>query len=375
MLSPPKFFHKKRINILIIKYYMIIYAVLVVFLSGCSNDPPVYSKPPPAVYDLPVAQVKIQNIPVYSSTIGSVISDARIEISSRITGFINKITVHEGMTVSIGQLLICLDDSDVEGAIDQIRSTVAKANSTLLDAETDVKRFKTLFARGTVSDNALRKVCLQRDVARESMSEARAALKAAIAQRKYTRVLSPVNGVVVNRHKRVGDLATTGIPILTIESDQALLFNTYVPESRIAHIKINDIVSVYIDALAINFEGRVSRIVPSGDSVSRRYQVKIITPVIDGLLPGMFGRSKFLISHNKSPVVKKSDIYVRGGLTGVFLLDQENRIRFRWLRTAREWPDRLEVSAGLSGGERIIAGHFPELREGDVVREAGQDER
>ena len=360
---------------MLIKYYMIVYAVLVVFLSSCSNDPPVYSKSPPAVYGLPVTQVKIENIPVYYSTIGSVISDARIELSSRITGFINKITVHEGMTVSTGQLLISLDDSDVEGAINQTMSTVAKANATLLDAETDVKRFEALFARGSASDNALRKVCLQRDIARDSLGEAKAVLKTAISQRKYTRILCPVNGVVINRQKRVGDLATPGIPILTIESDQALLFNTYVPESRMAHIRVNDIVSVDIDALAINFEGQVSRIVPSGDPVSRRYQVKITTPVIDGLLPGMFGRSKFLISYHKSPVVKKSNIYVRGGLTGVFLLDKENRIRFRWLRIARQWPDRLEVSTGLSGGERIIAGQFPELREGDIIKEAGKDER
>ena len=360
---------------MLIKYYMIVYAVLVVFLSSCSNDPPVYSKSPPAVYGLPVTQVKIENIPVYYSTIGSVISDARIELSSRITGFINKITVHEGMTVSTGQLLISLDDSDVEGAINQTMSTVAKANATLLDAETDVKRFEALFARGSASDNALRKVCLQRDIARDSLGEAKAVLKTAISQRKYTRILCPVNGVVINRQKRVGDLATPGIPILTIESDQALLFNTYVPESRMAHIRVNDIVSVDIDALAINFEGQVSRIVPSGDPVSRRYQVKITTPVIDGLLPGMFGRSKFLISYHKSPVVKKSNIYVRGGLTGVFLLDKENRIRFRWLRIARQWPDRLEVNAGLSGGERIIVGQFPELREGDIIKEAGKDER
>jgi len=360
---------------LIIKYYMIICAVLVVFLSGCSNDPPVYSKPPPAVYNFPVVQVKIENIPVYYSTIGSVISDARIELSSRITGFINKITVHEGMTVSTGQLLISLDDSDVEGAINQTMSTVAKAKATLIDAETDVKRFDALFARGSASDNALRKVCLQRDIARDSLGEAKAALKTAISQRKYTRILCPVNGVVINREKRVGDLATSGIPILTIESDQALLFNTYVPESRMANIRVNDIASVDIDALAINFEGRVSRIVPSGDPVSRRYQVKITTPVLDGLLPGMFGRSKFLISHHKSPVVKKSNIYVRGGLTGVFLLDQKNSVRFRWLRIARQWPDRLEVSAGLSGGEKIIAGQFPELREGDIVKEAGKDEK
>ena len=354
---------------------IIICFVLSILLSGCSKDPPVYSKTPPSVYQFPVTEVKIKNIPVYYSTIGSVVSDARIEISSRITGFINNITVHEGMSVSSGDLLINLDSSDIEGAINQINSTVAKCTAALLDAETDVKRFNALFERGSASDNSLRKALLQRDIARDNLNEAKAALQTAISQRKYTRIICPVDGVVVNRYKRAGDLATPGIPILTIESAQTLFFNTYVPESHIADIGIGDVAPVDIDALKKSIEGHVARIVPSGDPVSRSYQVKIITPVIDGLLPGMFGRAKFLISHHKSPVVKKSHIYVRGGLTGVFLLDQDHRVRFRWLRIARQWSDSLEVSAGLTGGELIVAGYFPELREGDIVRETGVDER
>jgi RND family efflux transporter MFP subunit len=354
---------------------IIICFVLSILLSGCSKDPPVYSKTPPSVYQFPVTEVKVENIPVYYSTIGSVVSDTRIEISSRITGFINNITVHEGMRVHSGKLLIIIDNSDVEGAINQIKSSVAKCTGILIDAETDVERFNALFTHGCVSDNTLRKVLLQRDIARNNLDEAKASLQTAISQRKYTRIICPVNGVVVNRQKRAGDLATPGVPILTIESAQALLFDTYIPESYMANIGVGDEVSVDIDALEKSFKGNVARIVPSGDPASRSYQVKITIPVIDGLLPGMFGRAKFFISHHKSPVVKRTHICVRGGLTGVFLLDQDNSVKFRWLRIARQWQDNLEVSAGLTGGERIVAGHFPELREGDIVREAGVDER
>ena len=41
--------------------------------------------------------------------------------------------------------------------------------------------------------------------------------------------------------------------------------------------------------------------------------------------------------------------------------------RFRWLRTGREWPDRIEVTAGLAAGERIVAAVDPGLREGDRI--------
>ena len=54
-------------------------------------------------------------------------------------------------------------------------------------------------------------------------------------------------------------------------------------------------------------------------------------------------------------------------LTGVFVLDGEGRARFRWLRTGREWPDRVEVSAGLAADERFVAAVEPALRDGDRV--------
>jgi len=342
-------------------------SILLLLLTGCSSDSPVYSESTPKTFRLPTAEVKIEKIPVLYTTTGSVVSDARVDISSRITGFIKNIAVHEGDTVVMEQLLITLDEEDVEGAINRISATVSKAEAALRDAETDVKRYKALFASGSTSDNALRKVCLQRDVANDNLREAKAALQTAIWQRNYTRIVSPVNGIVVERQKRNGDLATPGFPILTVESAQALLFETYVPETRVANIQTGDKVTVDIDALAKTLKGTVKRIVPSGDPVTRRYLVKISMPVTDRLLPGMFGRVRYCAGYEEAPVISSSAFVVRGGLGGVFILDKQNRVRFRWLRIAREWPERLEVSAGLDGGEIIVATSQPDLREGDII--------
>ena len=341
--------------------------ILVFLLAGCSGDPPVYSKPPCKTFRLPTTKVKIEKIPTFFITTGSVVSDARVDVSSRITGFIKDIAVHEGDVVSMGQLLVTLDEEDVEGAIRRIDATVGKAEAALSDAETDLERYEALFARGSASDNALRKIRLQRDVADNSLLEAKAAFKTAIWQRNYTRIVSPVDGIVVERQKRNGDLATPGIPILTVESAHALLFETYVPETRVANIQTGDKVDVDIDALAKTMKGTVMRIVPSGDPITRRYLVKISMPVTDRLLPGMFGRTRYCTGYEDSPVINRSALVVRGGLRGVFVLDQQNLVRFRWLRFAREWPERLEVSAGLDGGEIIVAVNQPDLREGDII--------
>ena len=57
----------------------------------------------------------------------------------------------------------------------------------------------------------------------------------------------------------------------------------------------------------------------------------------------------------------------RGGLRGVFVVGSKGLATFRWLRLGREWPDRVEVTAGLSAGEHIVAQAEPALREGDRI--------
>ena len=344
---------------------------LLIVLAGCSEDVETPVTEVHKTWQLPVSTVVIAELPVNYSTTGSVVSDQRIAVTSRTTGYISEILVLEGAQVTKGQDLVLLDDADVEGAIRQAQAAKSKAKTTLTDAQTDLKRYEDLFERGSVSESVLRKTRLKHDVARDTLGEARAALNTAVAQRKYIRIISPVTGVVVARHKQDGDLATPGAPILTVESNQELLFETYVAESRIGKIKPDDAVQVNIDALDVTLAGVIARVVPAGDPVTRRYLVKVTLPEQDGLLSGMFGRARFQLGTVPAPVIPPSAMLERGGLRGVFVVDDEDRVHFRWLHTGKVWHDRIEVRVGLQGGERIVAMTDNRLRDGDLVSPEG----
>ena len=344
---------------------------LLVVLAGCSEQAETSVADVHKTWQLPVSKVVIADLPINYSTTGTVVSDQRIAVTSRTTGYIRETLVQEGEQVTKGQDLVLLDDADVEGTIHQALAAVSKSKTTLTDAETDLKRYEDLYKRGSVSESVLRKTRLKHDVARDTLGEAQAALNTAEAQRKYIRIISPVTGVVVARHKQDGDLATPGVPILTVESNQELLFETYVAESRIGKIKQDDAVQVNIDALDVTLAGVVARVVPAGDPVTRRYLVKVTLPEQDGLLSGMFGRARFQLGTEPSPVIPPSAILERGGLRGVFVVDDEDRVHFRWLHTGKVWRDRIEVRVGLQGGERIVAMTENRLRDGDLVSPEG----
>lgn len=356
---------EKRKNI----FLYLVPLALAALLGACGKAPQTAAAPNATSRPLPVMTASA-GAPLEYTAVGSVVSDQRVEVASRLSGYIRDILVQEGDRVRRGQLLARLDAADVEGGIRQGQAAGGAAEAALRDAQIDLERFQRLFERGSVSDNELRKVRLKFEAAREASNQARAGLDTALAQRAYTEITSPVDGVVVVRHKRTGDLAVPGAPLLTLESGRGLLFETFVAEGQVAAIAVGKPVQVNIDGLPAPLKGTVSRVVPSGDPVSRSYQVKIALPETVGLMPGMFGRAAFWLGASSAPLVPRQALVERGGLTGVFVVDGEGRARFRWLRIAREWPDQVEVSAGLAADERFVAAATPALREGDRVTAA-----
>lgn len=319
----------------------------------------------PAV--LPVTQVEVAEIPVTYTVPGSVISDGRIDVSSRVVGFIERLDVREGQKVSRGDLLVQIDPTDIDEAIRQAQAGVRTSREELEDAEQDVQKFTRLAQSGSAASETVRKARMRVDIARASLDRALSVLSAAQAQRSYAGITSPVDGIIVSVARRRGEMATAGSAILTIESREVLLFKAFVSESNLAAIDPKTPVTVRIDTLKDTlFQGRIRGVVPSGDDVTRRYEINLVLPNDLRLVPGMFGRADIVLGAQKAVLVPRGSVARRGGLDGVFVLDG-TVARFRWLRLGRNLGDSVEVAAGLSGGETILAATNDAVRDGSVV--------
>ncbi len=332
-------------------------------LVACDGSPP--ASPVRTRSDLELATAAVSPVPRYYTVPGSVISDERVQLSSRISGFIRKLAVREGDLVREGQVLVEIDPSDVEGAVSRATAARASAQADLADARVDVDKFTALTRTGAVPVDTLRKAEVRRQVAQARLAEAQAALETANAQRAYTSITSPVDGVVVGRLREAGDLATPGVPILEIEARNTLVFQTYIAESRITQLDPAQPVRVSLDAAPDVHEGRLLRVVPSADPATRRYEVKVSLPAAAGLLPGMFGRAQFLIGEDRPLTVPQAALTERSGLVGLFRVAADGQAEFRWLRTRREIDGRVEVTAGLAAGDRVVLNPPADLRDGD----------
>jgi len=321
-------------------------------LSACSDESAqVTENHPTATAQTMIVQQ--QAMPAYYTTSGTVTSDHRVSISSRLSGYIRELTVREGDQVKAGQILVRVDPVDAKQALIQ-------AKADLADAEADLNRYKELFKSGAVSKQQLSKIELRYTVAKSQV-------KQASNQLSYAEVRSPVAGVVVEKRLSQGDLAAPGMPILTIEDPASLLVETYVSEGFISKIHENDIVDVTIPSLHQTFEGTVRQVVQAADPVSHQFLVKVALKASADIHPGMFAQAGFRVGERQAIIVPQATLKTHSGLHAVYVLDAHGISQYRLVRLGQTLGNKVEIVAGLHDGDTIVWGN-PNIKTGMKIQ-------
>ncbi|MCM2314471.1 MAG: efflux RND transporter periplasmic adaptor subunit, partial [Thermoanaerobaculia bacterium] len=192
----------------------------------------------------------------------------------------------------------------------------------------------------------------------------------AAAMLSWTRITSPIDGVVTAKSAEVGMQAMPGMPLLTVESTSGYRVDTTVDESRIGAIRQGSTASVAVDATGAVIEGTIAHVSPALDPGSRSYVVKVSLPPAEGLASGMSARARFKVGEAKAITVPKNALVAQGQLTGVWGVDDDGIARLRFIQAGRTLGDRIEVLSGLGDGDRFVSTVTPAIREGVKVADA-----
>lgn len=284
---------------------------------------------------------------------GTVIARNRADIGAKIQAPVERITVVLGSRVKQGDLLAELDQREYQARADQ-------AQAVYDQAARDFARFEGLVKQQAVTEQEFENVRSRRSVAEAALSEAKTFLS-------YTRITAPFSGTVTQRQVDVGDLATPGRTLFTMEESGASRFVVTLPEARLGHIEVGDSVTVAITSINRSLRGRVDELSPSADPVSRTFTAKIGLPSVPGLRPGQFGRLQLATGGDETIFIPRSALVKRGQLDLVYVVNAESRAMLRLVRVGRQFPDRLEILAGLRENERVVTDGQRDLSDGDSV--------
>jgi HlyD family secretion protein len=226
---------------------------------------------------------------------GTLSAVTTVQVGSQVSGIIAKLYVDFNSVVKKGQLLAELDPTPFQQTVDQRRADLEKARVELRNSEIGLTRTKRLTEQQLLAQADLDGAQTARDAAAAAVAQADAALKQAQTNLSYTKIKSPIDGVVVSRQYDVGQTVAASFQapvIFTIAQDLTKMqVLTNIDEADVGRIRLSQVASFTVDAFPdLAFKGTVAQIRLSPQTVQNvvTYPVMLDVPNLDGKLkPGM----------------------------------------------------------------------------------------
>ncbi|MES9942648.1 MAG: efflux RND transporter periplasmic adaptor subunit [Candidatus Thiodiazotropha sp. 6PLUC2] len=276
-------------------------------------------------------------------------------LSSQTQGQVQEILFDVDDFVEKGQVVVKLKDTEQRAGLNQARADLKEAAARLQEAKDDFKRSKDLFSRKLTSQSQLDKATAALKSSRARKEAADARLAQAKEQFEYALVRAPYSGIVTHRHVEVGEIASPGQKLMSGTSLDQLRVTVDLPQSLVPIIRKQGKARVLLST-GKSIEGKKLTIFPFADQRSGTFQVRVDLPEgVEDLFPGMFVKTAFLTGIKRELVVPIKAVVYRSEVTAVYVLDENDQVRFRHIRTGHpSAEDTMTVIAGLSAGEQVI---------------------
>lgn len=306
-----------------------------------------------------------------------------VDIGSQVSGLINEIYVDYNSEVQKGQLLAQIDTSLFEAQLQQSLANINNAKATLAKnkaiLEYDTKtynRYKNLYARNLISKNdldsaesAYKSDIAQVAAAKASIMQAEANYATASANMRYTKIISPVNGIVISKEVEVGQTVAASFQTPTLfqvaEDLTKMRIETSVSEADIGKVKEGQEVEYTLDGYPDSiFKGKVTqvRLSPTTESNVVTYTVIIEVENNEGkLMPGMTANVS-IITDKKENILTVPNIALKFTVAGNTKRYEQKGI---WIDKKGK-PVRINIETGVSNDSytEIISN---EIKAGDFV--------
>ncbi len=203
-----------------------------VFFSGCFGDDSGKTVHKQAV-PVKVFKVVQQDFPVSGEYVAQIQAEKTVEIRSRVDGYLTERNFTEGDIVDEGKLLFKIDPRPYEEALKQAKAELAQQIASRNKANTDYKRFKTLFDQGAVSREELDTKTTNKQVLDAQVNNAQAAVKNAALNLDFTKIYSPMKGLIGKTQVNPGSLVTKESTVLaTVSAVDPVYVNFNIPEKE-----------------------------------------------------------------------------------------------------------------------------------------------
>lgn len=347
---------------------LVMFVFITGMLLGCSKEEKQEVDKKAETIKATFFNVEKKDVEDFYEVSGTTISKNPARIVSKIMGTVIEVRFEEGQQVKKGDLLLLIDAPEIKAMADRSDSNIAEAEKALMMAKINAKyaestfnRYEKLYKEKAISLQEFEGVEAKKNLAFDEVKRLESVLQQAKAEKErtqamlsYTRIVSPIAGVVTEKFANIGVNVMPGSPLVTIETEKELRLEANVDEKLLLSLKKMQKLSIYFDAIQKEVLGTISEIVPSIDPVNRTFKLKINIPTNLGVKLGMYGIVRVPVGKKEVIIVPKKSILARGQLTYVYVVDTENRSTLRLVKCGVEKDGMVEILSGLTYGERIV---------------------
>jgi RND family efflux transporter MFP subunit len=299
-----------------------------------------------------VVPVRATQVPVVETAVGTIRAVHETAIGSKLLARVVEVNLKAGQSVSKGEILVRLDDTDLRAKLKQAQATVAAAEAARGQAEADVNRFATLLKSKALSEQDYERAATALKGADAELSRAREAINEIQATLDWATIRSPLDGLVIDKKIDVGDMVTPGHTLATLLDPKRMQLVASVRESLAHRLRVGEIIEVQIENISKQCSGTISEIVPEAESASRAFQVKVTGPCPEGVYSGMFGRILIPLDEERVLLIPRMALKTVGQLDLVNVVEN-GTISRRAIRVGRTFGENIEVLSGLREGEQV----------------------
>jgi RND family efflux transporter MFP subunit len=380
--------------------------VVLIFFAARSGAKPTAQAPPPPVVE--VAPVEQKDIPVYREWIGTLSGQVNADIKAQVTGYLLTRNYKEGSYVTKGELLFEIDPRPFQAALDQAKGQLAQAEAQLaqgeaqlataeanqLKSQLDVEKYGPLVKADAVSkqdfDNAVQtnlanKAQVQAAkaaiaAAKAQIQASQAAVEIATINLNFTRIVSPIDGIVGIAQAQVGDLVSTSSGTLTtistldpirdyfsVSEQEYLTLPKQFSDSHLEHWKLQLILA---DGKRYPHEGEFYFADRQVNQNTGAIQLAALFANPGNVLrPGQYGKVRAVMGVQRSALlIPQAAVTDQQGSYLVNVVGTDDRVAVRPVQVGERTGTMWVIKEGLKPGERVVVEGQQNLRPGAPVK-------
>jgi len=351
-------------------------------LPGCQSAGTAAQAKPLEVH---YVEVKQEDVVIYTDFVGTVDGVENADIRARVAGYLEEVHFQEGQRVKKGDLLFTIDPVLSQAELRRAEGDLALARAAEAKAKVDVDRLTPLVATNAVSKQELDHATAAQQSAQAQIVAAQGVVATAKASLDFTKVRSPIDGVIGVRQVSIGTLVGQGEPTLLTTVSRLDVVRVRFPISERLYLKHAAKLSQLIDGSGRRGLKNLDLVLADGSTYPDKGWLELIDRAVStstgsillearfpnerGLLrPGQFARVRAATERVQGARgVPQRAVIERQSMSEVFVVGEGNKVDRRAVVPGERVGQFWLIEKGLSPGDKVLVDGVQKVQTGMVV--------